>query len=168
MALALTSSFQLALTWLYTNAVDLSTATESKTLTINDSLASGNSLDQANRIFSDQRTLASSASDSLDLYGSLTDGFGTTLNFSRIAGILIQNTSTTAGDYLSVGNGTNGIASCFGNANDIIKIQPNGLVFLWAPSAAGYAVVDTSADVLKILNSGANSITYNIVLIGSA
>src|SRR5690349_4959054 len=60
-------------------------------LTMTDGTAAG----QANQQWSSRRTLAASASETLDLTGVLTDAFGDAVNFARIKAILISNTSTT-------------------------------------------------------------------------
>lgn len=168
MALALTLNYDLSLSWTYTNALDLSTPEDRKRLNFLDSLASGTGLDQADRIFHDSRSISTGANDDLDLAGGLTDAFGTTLTFVKIKGIFIKNTATTAGEILNVGGGSAHFINWIGAAGDIVKIGPDGLFVLWNPSAAGYAVTATTADILRITNAGAGTIVYQIILVGTS
>src|SRR4051812_14107572 len=67
---------------------------------------------QANTFFSDYRTLAASAVDSLDLAGVLTDAFGQTITFTEVKAIYIENGSAV--DDLAVGAGSNPFLTLFG------------------------------------------------------
>lgn len=161
--MALTFNIDLGLRWTYTSPLDLSTPKETPSLDYSDELASGTAIDQANTIWSDTRTL-SATSENLDLYGGLTNSFGTTINFTLIKGIFIKNKATTAGYTLLVGGDSNSVP-VFSATNDIIKIGPDGILLLHNPSLAGYAVTNSTGDKLKV-DSGANNITYDVIIWG--
>lgn len=175
MAKSLTTNFNFRAIWDYKNQPDSTLATDSpsisdsNTFSILDSLANGSgAADLANLLWHDIRTLAASANEEFDLYGVLEDSFGDTLSFSKIRMIIIHNRNASTNDaVLNVGGATNAFSSWAGDATDIIKVAASGAMILWNPSAAGYAVTDSTADKLKIENtSGSLSIEYQIALIG--
>lgn len=164
MAHTLAMSIALTLNGNYQNALDLSTPHDPFGVAFRDSLATGTGKDQNNVLWHDSRTLTAESED-LAL-GALVDAFGTTVTFTKVKGIYIRNTSTTADDILLVGGaaGTQ-FVNWVANSSDIIHIYPDGVFFLHNPSAAGYAVGDTTADDLKI-DAVANTITYEIAIWG--
>lgn len=150
-----------------TNALDLSTPEDalSRDYTLN--LGDGNGANQANQVFHDQRTLAASASEELDLSGGLTNGLGQSVTFTKLKLLLIKAAAGNTNDVLVGGASLNGFIAPFGDATDVIKVKPGGTLLLVAPDANGYAVTAGTADLLKIANSGAGSgVTYDIVAIG--
>jgi len=130
-------------------------------------LGDGNGANQANKVFSDTRTLASNTSENLDLVGGLTDSFGASIALSKIKAIIIvadpANTTT-----LTVGNVANGIVAPFGAATQSISVPPGGMFMVANPGAAGFAVTDATADLLKIANAAGGSANYDVVIIGAA
>jgi len=145
---------------------DFGNATQSVNSTKTITLSFGTVANQANQMFADSRTLAGSASESLDLSGSLTNAFGETIALTRIVALYIENTSTT--DSIEVGGAaSNAVASIFGATADTIKIRPGGFLLLGGADVTGYAVVAATADLLKVANLGAGSTTYKIIIFGS-
>ncbi len=125
----------------------------------------GTGAGQADLVFSDQRTLASNANESLDLNGALTDVFGGAVNFVKVVAILIKAATANANNLIVGGAAANGFYPMFGAATDTIKLPPGAGVLLF--NDAGYAVTAATADLLKIANSAAGStVTYDVILIG--
>lgn len=132
-----------------------------------DTLADGNLIDQANKIWLPApRTLASGASEEIDLAGALTDPRGDAVVFSKVKVIGIHNLSTTPGAILEIGGAAANAFLLFKAANDISLLGPNGLFFRYEPSLAGIAVTTGTGDLLKIANVGATSIDYEILING--
>ena len=130
-------------------------------------IANGTGKDQANNRFTDQRTLAASASESLDLSGVLTDAFGAALTFTSIFAILVRAAAGNVNDVEVSCPAANGFVSPFLAASDGLKVKPGGLALLVAPNAAAFAVVAGTGDLLDITNGGAGtSVTYDIIIIG--
>lgn len=166
MATSLTCSLQLTLGWLFQNILDNGNVKDQIGYTIQDSLADGDALDSAQVVWHDRRTLSATSED-LDLSGSLTGSFGVSVAFTKIKGFLVYNRATTAGYTLALGGAaSNQFINWVANSSDIVNVGPGGCFFLWNPSLAGYAVTAGTGDLLKI-NSGANAITFDIVLIGT-
>jgi hypothetical protein len=129
------------------------------------SLSDGAGVNQAQKLWSDRRTLATGVGESLDLNGVLVDGLGNTLALTVIKGIIISaaaaNTTT-----LTIGNIANGLATILGIATQSLTLQPGELLMKITPSAAGYAVTAATADLLRVVNAAGASATYDIIIIG--
>lgn len=166
MTTSLTSQLRLTLGWQYQNTLDLSTVADNGSIQLDDDLENGSGLDQANLVWHDRRTLAAAANDDLDLAGVLSSGFGQTVSFAKLKGMLIHNRATSAGEVLHIGGGSNPISDWIGASGDIVKVGPNGILLLWNPSLAGYAVTASTADILRITNAGSGSVDYDILLLG--
>lgn len=167
----LTSSMSVAASAELTGALDLTTAAAPLTFRKPVSLTSGTAAGQADRLFSDRRTLAASASEDLDLAGVLVDAFGATITFARIKGLIISAAATNTNNVI-VGNATtNGFISWVGAATHTVTVRPGGVLALiaGAADATGYAVTAGTADLLHVANSGAGtSVTYDVILIGAS
>lgn len=127
----------------------------------------GAGANQADRIFSDQRTVNASTNDDLDLAGVLTDVFGQTLTFARIKGMLISSNTANVQNF-SVGGGTNPFINWIAGTTPTVVLRPGGMFLLLAPDATGYAVTAGTGDILRIANGAGSAIVYDIVLIGSS
>ncbi len=84
-----------------TNAVDLSTILDNIKKTYNINFTNGTGANKSEAIFHDTRQIAASATDQLDLSGTLTNKFGTTVVFTKIKGIFVSAASGT--DFISIG-----------------------------------------------------------------
>lgn len=131
------------------------------------SWTSGTGAGQADLLFADQRTIADSENDDLDLAGSLTDVFGNTLTFVEICAMEVRAAGGNTNDVVVGGAASNAFTGPFGDASDTIAVQPGGVLALGAPDAGGWTVAAGTGDVLRIANGGAgSSVTYDIVLVG--
>jgi hypothetical protein len=130
-------------------------------------LASGTGANQASNVFHDRRTLTASNSENLDLAGSLTNKFGTTLTFTKIKAILIKASSANTNNVLVGGAASNQFINWVSDPTDVIVVRPGGFFMIVAPDSTGYAVTAATGDLLKIANSSAGtSVTYDIIIIG--
>lgn len=159
------SSLHLRLFSVLSSAGDLQTARSEFTYDRTIDIADGTGADQANQVWTDTRTLASNANETLDLNASLTNALGASVTFTKVKLILIRNKACTT--TLSVGaTAANQFVAPFGDATDLVKVAPGGIFLLTAPDATGLAVAAGSTDNLKIANSTGASCDYDIVLIG--
>lgn len=164
---ALTSSVQVTVGSTHTSAVGLSTAQDSVSYPINKTFPNGSGSTQvADLVYHGSRTLSSAATESLDLYGGLTDAFGATLNFKRVKAIVIENTSASM--TITVGTSTASLAvPFFSPVTATLDIPPGGVLSLTAP-LAGWTVTDSTGDLVVIANSSGSSTTYKIWILGAA
>lgn len=123
----------------------------------------------ANLLFHDQRTLAASASENLDLAGTLADKFGQTLTFARIKAVMVVAAAGNTNNVNVTQPAANGVPGMFLAAGDGVAVQPSG-IFLWvAPSAAGAVVTPATGDLITVTNSAAGtSVTYDVLILGAA
>jgi len=167
MAQTFSGSVKLALAGTFTGDNDLSTVAQAINYSKNYSFTNGTAADQANMIFMDQRTIAASGTDDLDLYGGLTNTYGTTINFTSIKGIIVYAAATNTNNVVIGGDASAAFINWVGAANDVINVKPGGMFALIDPNANGYAVTATTGDILQIANSSSGtSVTYDIILLG--
>ena len=149
-------------------SLDLGDATFPIALTQALSLLNGTGAGQADMVFTDQRTLAASATENLDLAGSLTDAYGATMTFARIKALIITAAVANTNDVQLTRPASNGVP-LFLAAGDGLPIRPGGL-FAWACSdATGIVVTAATGDLLTITNSaGTTGVTYNVIVVGAS
>jgi len=125
----------------------------------------GTATGQADLVFSDTRTLASNANESLDLNGVLLDVFGNAANFVKVAAIFIRADKANINNLIVGGAAANGFIPMFGSATDTLKLPPGAGVMLF--NDGGWTVTPATADLLKIANGAAGStVNYDVLIIG--
>lgn len=129
-------------------------------------LRNGTGDDQADLIFQDQRTLAASTAEDLDLAGSLTDPFGAALTFVEVVAIIVRAAEGNTNDVVIGGDASAAFVGPFADASDKVHVKPGGVAMFVAPNT-GWAVTATSADLLQVANgSSGSAVTYDITIIG--
>lgn len=131
-------------------------------------LANGTAAGQADQIWHDQRTLAASATEDLDLAGVLVNALGATVTFARIKGLLVAAAAGNTNNVVVGAAATNAWATLL-NATGTLTLRPGDLVVAMAgqANATGWAVTAGTGDLLKVANSaGGSSVIYDIVLLG--
>jgi hypothetical protein len=169
--MALRSKLAVSVTASQTNSIDLGAGTLPVALSYGVTLTDGTAAGQADRMFTDRRTIAASSNDDLDLAGSLTDGFGATITFARVKAIIISAAAGNTNNVLVGGDATNTFLTYTVVEGDAIILRPGATLALiaGAADATGYAVTAGTGDLLRITNSGAGtSVTYDIVVIGAS
>ena len=151
----------------HTSALDLGTAEMPFNAAYAKVFTDGIGVNQVDRIFTDRRTIAASATDSLDLSGALTNAFGT-VTFARIKGVLVMASAANTNNVNVVRPSSNGVP-LFLAAGDGMPVHPGGKFEWVSPTAAGVAVTAGTGDLLDLVNSGAGtSVTYDIIVIGAS
>jgi hypothetical protein len=130
------------------------------------SLSSGTGASAADKIFSEQRTIAASGTYDLDLQGSLTDGLGAAFTPAKIKCLAVFAAAGNTND-VQVGGDTASVP-LFGAVADYISVKPGGVLILCHPGA-GFAVTATTGDILQFANSSSGtSVTYDVIVIGTS
>jgi hypothetical protein len=132
--------------------------------------ANGTGAGQADLLFWDQRVLAPSTTEDLDLNGSaLQDAYGANLAMARVKGIIVVASASNTNNVIVGNAASNGFITWVGGAAHTVTVRPGGLLALFAPDATAYAITAGTGDLLRIGNSGAGtSVTYDIVLVGAS
>ena len=164
---ALTAQLLLKLSATGSKALDLDTATDPLAVDYSQLFSSGTGANQASNLFHDSRTLAASASETLDLAGVLANAFGVTLTFTKIKALIVHAASGNTNDVVVGGAATNAWVGMFSDATDKVTVKPGGTLVWIAPDANGGAVVASTGDSLQVANGGAGTgVTYDIIVIG--
>ena len=131
-------------------------------------VANGTAANQADLVFSDQRTLALSTSENLDLAGSLSSVYGATLTFVKVKMIYVKAKSDNGGNIIVGGAAANAFVGPFANSSDKVEIPAGGL-FMVSDATTGWTVTAATGDILKIENDdGAAEGTYDIIIVGTS
>lgn len=169
--MSLTSRLNLSISANLASALDLVTAQAPLLKTYETVLASGTGAGQADKVFSDTRTLTASSTEDLDLAGVLTDAFGASLTFVKIKALIVSAAAANTNNVL-VGGVAAGLSSIIvPQTTGIVTVRPGAVfaVFAGAADATGYAVTATTADLLHVANSSSGtSVTYDIIVIGTS
>lgn len=132
-------------------------------------IANGTGDDQFDLLWMDERTIAASGTEDLDLAGALADAFGSTVTAVEIGGIIIDAADGNTNDVL-VGNATAPVVDGpFGASGDqVVPVKPGGLFVWFAPNDGdGIGITATTGDDLKVANSSSGTgVTYRIAVLG--
>ena len=137
--MSVTAELRLSVTGHHTNALDLGSADLPFSLATSLSLTSGTGANQADRVFTDERTLAASGTEDLDLAAVLTDAFGAAITFAKIKAIAIVAADGNTNDVVVSRPASNGVP-LFAAASDALPVKPGGFLAMAAPKAAGLAL----------------------------
>jgi hypothetical protein len=151
-----------------TSALDLVTASAPLRYSNVVDLATGTGANQADMLWSDTRTLTASATEDLDLAGSLTGPLGGTLTFARVKYLLFKASGANTNNVVVSRPAANGVP-IFAAASDALALVPGGWFSWGAPTAAGVAVTPATGDLITVTNSaGGTSVTYDVIVIGGS
>ncbi len=122
----------------------------------------------ANQLYRASTVITAGSNLDLDLYGSLLNPFGETINFATLRAILIGVASADGSAALRVGpqNVTHAFQGPWGGGGATVY-ETVYWQQLWLSGQAGWTVTDGALDVLRINNPGASSVTAQILLIGT-
>jgi hypothetical protein len=130
-------------------------------------MPTGTATGQADLCWSDNRTVAGSGTDALDLAGTLVGNLGGVLTIVKLKAVLVRAAAANVNPVRINRPASNGVP-LFLAASDGIDILPGGL-FLWVAPGAGVTVTPATGDLINIDNGGAGtSVTYDVVFIGTS
>ena len=111
------------------------------------------------------RSIAASSNADLDLAGSLSDAFGSTITAAEIVLIFIRASADNANNVQVTRPASNGFAGPFLAAGDGVSIKPGEYaVFV---SQSGWAVTAGTGDLLNLANSGSGSaVVFDVLIVG--
>ena len=161
--MSFTAKIQALIDWKWEEGTE-----DSDTISFAKILADGNELNEAEAIWHKESVeLLDAASETFDLTALIRTILGDdthTTTFLLIKAILIVNESTTGGQLLLGGAGSNEWSEPFGADGDIAKVPLNSPRLL-ANYGCGWEV-DNSNRNLKLAASGGD-VTYSIAIIGT-
>lgn len=165
--MALTSDLRVVAEVVESVAGDLQTASAPLSFLARVRMATGTATGLADVMFTDTRTLSASATEDLDLKGSLLTPLGQAFTPAKLKGVIVSAASGNTNDVQLTRPASNGVP-LFLAASDGIAVKPGG-AFAWFAPGAGVTVTSSTGDLLTLTNSaGSTSVTYSIVLIGTS
>ena len=109
-------------------------------------------------------TIAATTLD-VSINGTQTDAFGVTLAMARVKLSYVRNKATNDSYTLTVGAAASTIFSSWISTNtEYVNVPASGILLLTAPLATGFTA--GSSNKLLRLASGANSVAYELVILG--
>ena len=164
--MALTTSLSAAISGTYTATAGRAQDDYPISLTHRQSFATGVAALQCDKVYDQERTVATS--ETLDLAGVLTDVFGAALTFVKIRAIMVEADAANVNDVVVGGAGSNAWVGPFGANTHTVAIQP-GDMWMMTAATTGWTVTPGSGDLLKVLNSSSGaSVKYRIVIVGTS
>lgn len=116
-------------------------------------------------------TISASSSTTIDLNGSATDQFGNTVSFLHVKGILVTAASGNTNDCQIGPGASNPFAGPWSGTTPLTAISPGEMMLVTkgAGSAAGWAVVASTGDIIKVANSSSgSSVTCSVLIWGTS
>lgn len=176
MAKELTTRMTLRLMATYTDAIDLSVPSDSLDKSYADVLATGGGDNQSDRLYHDTHTI-NNATYLWDLT-TVTDAFGDVLGWNALRGLILYNASIVATEYaeLVLHDETGALVTnevslgvVAGTLTDEVvkmKINPDGIIFLWAP-VDGWLIDATHKNICVTTATSGDSCDVDIIAIGT-
>jgi hypothetical protein len=122
-------------------------------------------LGKADILWADQRTLAASGSEDLDLAGVLASLLGGTITAAEITAIYIEADSGNTNDVQFFGAASNGFNGPLSGTTPKLAMGPGDWSIL--TNLKGWAVTASTGDLLHVANGGSGTgVTYKIAIIG--
>lgn len=150
-------------------ALDLSTPAYEFALKYQKDFSNGTGDSQSNDIWHDRRSLAGSATETLDFFGGVTNAFGVVLSFTKIKGVcIVADANNNPANNLEIGgNGATVLSLGFVATNDKFQLAPGGIFFVTNP-IVGWTVSSTTDLLLMANDAATNTIFYDIAVWGVA
>lgn len=160
------ANLTLKLDALQLSALDLASATFPLLMDWSALMPNGVASGQASQVWSDTRTLGPSATENLDLAGSLVNAFGVTLTFTKIKLILVRAAAANnAANLVQVQRASSNGVPLFLAASGGLQLNPGGVFVMYDP--VGVTVTVATGDLITVTNgAGTNSVNYDIVIVG--
>lgn len=132
-------------------------------------LPNGTASGYADKLYVAERTLAASATESLDLAGVLTDPLtGALLTFVKVRALLVEAADGNTNNVIVGAAAATVFSGWFGATTYTLVLTPGDRILLTSKTG-GKAVGAGSTDLLKIANSAAGtSVTYRIAILGTS
>lgn len=122
-------------------------------------------LGQADILWADQRTLAASGTENLDLAGVLAGLLGGTITAAEIVAIYVEADKGNTNDVQFFGAASNAFNGPLSGTTPKLTVGPGDCALI--TNMKGWTVTATTGDILLVANSGGTTgVTYKITLFG--
>jgi hypothetical protein len=146
-------------------AGDLDTSVARLLKTFGWTLVGGTGSGKVDKAWSDERTLAASANEDIDVSGSLTGVFGAFAP-AKLKAVVVYALPTNTNSVIVSRPAANGVPF-LDAASDAVTLTPGSV--LCATNLTGWTVTAGTGDLINIANSaGTTGVTYRIALLGAS
>jgi len=121
--MSLSATMKIGISAVKTKAIDLDSASENLNKLYSSAYSDGAGAGQANLLWHDTRTLAASATEDIDVSGTLTDIYGDAAVFARIKGLIIAAAAGNTNNVNVTRPASNGVPWLLA-AGDGIAVKP--------------------------------------------
>ena len=167
MAASVTSQIDVRISSQYANTVGLQEVAAPLSLVKSITLSSGTGAGSADKVYSQQYSIGTGATQSIDVAGSLTDSMGVAFTPARIKAIYIGSAAANTTNLTVFGDAAH--VPFLGTVATSFTMKPGGAFLLVDPGATGYVVTASTGDIIKIVNAaGATAVVDLIVIAASA
>lgn len=166
MAASVTSQVNLQVSAQYSNTVGLQDVSAPLTVMKTISLAHGTGANQADKVYSQQYSIATGATQSIDVAGSLTDSMGVAFTPARIKAIYIGSAAANTTNLTVFGDAAH--VPFFGTVATSFTMRPGGAFLLVDPGATGYVVTASTGDIIKIINAAGATAVVDLVIVAAS
>lgn len=120
----------------------------------------------ADKVWSSTDTVLTTATNTIDLAGVLTDAFGAVITFAKVRAFLVFAASANTTTIQVARPAANG-SPFFAAASDALAPISAGGFACWCDPQAGFAVAG-GTDLVSIINSAGATATYTVVVVGTS
>jgi hypothetical protein len=119
------------------------------------------------KIYAVESAIAGSGTNNLDLYGTMLDSFGATVNMIKVKLMFVSFSNSMASASVTLSPGASaGFTNWNDGATAGVKIRSGGAFFLAAPDATGYPVSNGVCDALQVVNGSTNAGSVKVIIAG--
>lgn len=165
--MALSTNVRVSISAKRSSTLDLGSSDDNISRSLAISLASGTAAGQADRIYQKTHTIAASGTVDIDLAGGVTDPDGATFSFVKVKGLYVEAAAANTNNVVVGGAASAQWVGPFGAGTHTLAVRPGGceLICVGEGDLNAYGVTATTADTLRLTNSGAGTSVIAYVLI---
>lgn len=127
--------------------------------------AGTDALGKADILWADERNLAASATENIDLAGVLAGLLGSTITAAEITAIYIEANEGNTNDVVVFGAASNPFNGPLSGTTPKIAVGPGDFALI--TNRKGWTVTAATGDIILVANSAAGTaVTYKIILLG--
>jgi hypothetical protein len=110
-------------------------------------------------------SVAANATNTVDLYGSVQNSFGATLNMSKVKGLIFCPSNSLGNAAYIRPAASNGMTNIWEGAQGSV-VNSGGCLALFARDTTGYPVSNGAVDSIEIAGTATNATTYSLYVFG--
>jgi hypothetical protein len=120
-----------------------------------------------NCLYTKSGTIVAAGTNTIDLYGTVLNSFGSTLNVVRVKGMILCPSNSVGSPVIFRPSTSGGFTNWTADTSaDGVKVRSGGCFAIFAKDTTAYPVTATTCDSLDIVSTATNSTTYSLYIFG--